>query len=432
MIQAVRHLSEARGTRRAYLWCMLLRPWVAAMAVGVACASSARAESARAISRATAWSEGAAHGPSVAVASAAAKAADDMPGVAPLSLPPRLQLMAGPRFGSLGTGVDWSVTAMIDLPLRPLAASRGKVSEGLSGFTKSELARTRIDAGFAAAIAWSQALEAKEVLAVRVRGEKDSEAIVGLAQKRLKAGVGLPSELALARGDYGAAGAATLDAEGGVVDSYAELRLAIGAETDEAIDPIGTLCKTDDAPLDDKAVYAEAEERSPLLASARAKSLLAQNDVLLARATAGPVLGFGAQYARDSYGESVFSGIVSVPLPFADPSKFDAARAKIAAAESTADIERVRVVLKKLVSIALHDRLHTREVRKKLLDDALEPLREAVRLAKVQYETGTQDLASVLLTRQRLFTVEEQVVRACGNVHRADLAIFHLLGKAPS
>lgn len=413
---------------------MLLRPFAAILAAALACASVARAEPARSISRSVAWSEGASRGPGVAVASAAAKAAADVPGTTSgLSLPPRLQLQAGPRFGSLGSGFDYSLTALVDMPWRPLSSARSKVSDSLVAVTKVELARARVEGGFAAAVSWAHALEAKEVLAVRLRGEKDLEQIVGIAAKRLKAGVGLPSELALARGDYGAAGAAALDAEGGVVDSYAELRLAIGAPVDEGIDPSGEICKTSEEPVDEKAVFAEADASAPLIVAAKTRSLLATNDVALTHATLGPIWSVGAQYSRDALGETVWSGIVSVPLPFlSDPARFDTARAKIAAAESAAEIERARLVVHKLVAIALHDRLHTREVRKKLLDDALEPLREAVRLAHIQYETGTQDLASVLLTRQRLFTVEEQVVRACGAVHRADLAVFRLLGKAPS
>ncbi|MBI2395535.1 MAG: TolC family protein [Deltaproteobacteria bacterium] len=423
---------------------MVLRPWVAPFAAAVACASvspQARAQDemvavrsiSRPISRAIAWSEGAARGPNVAVASAAANAASSVPQMATgLSLPPRVTFAAGPRYGSLGSGLDYSVTAFLDIPLRPLASARSKVGDALVVATSTELARARIDGGFAAAVAWSHALEAKEVLAVRTRGEKGMEGIVGIASKRVKAGVGLPSELMLARGDYGAAGAATLDAEGGVIDSYAELRLAIGAPVDEAIDPVGELCKTNDAPIDEKAVYAEAETSAPIIASVKARSALAAADVSLVRASWGQTIGFGAQYAREGFGEQSVLGMVSIPLPIVDPARFDTARAKIAAAEATADVERARLIVRKLVAIALHDRIHTREVRKKLLDDALEPLREAVRLAHVQYETGTQDLTAVLLTRQRLFTVEEQVVRACGAVHRADFAVLHLLGKAPS
>lgn len=424
---------------------MLVRSGVATLAAAAACALVApqahgqphgpeELVPARSISRTVAWTEGAARGPHVAVASAAANAASNVPSMATgLTLPPRVTFAAGPRYGGAGPGgLDYSVGAFLDIPLRPLASARSKVGDALVVATSTELARAKVEGGFAAAVAWSHALEAKEVLAVRVRSEKGVEGLVSVAAKRVKAGVGLPSELMLARGDYGAAGAATLDAEGGVIDSYAELRLAIGAPVDEPIDPVGELCKTNDAPIDDKAVYAEAESNAPIIASVKARSALAAADVSLVRASWGQTIGFGAQYAHEAYGEQYVLGMVSIPLTIVDPARFDTARAKIAAAEATADIERARLVVRKLVAIALHDRIHTREVRKKLLDDALEPLREAVRLAHVQYETGTQDLTSVLLTRQRLFTVEEQVVRACGAVHRADLAIFHLLGKTPS
>jgi len=416
---------------------MLLRPFLAAALACALVSPQARAEALdgpiRSISRTLAWTEGATRGPGVAVASAAAKAAANVPSMATgLALPPRLSLMAGPRVGSPGAGLDVSITAMMDFPVRPLSSARAKVGDLLVAATNAALARARVDGGFAGAVAWSYALEAKEVFSVRRRGEKDLESIVAIAAKRVKAGVGLPSELVFARGDYGAAGAATLDAEGSVVDSFAELRLAIGAEIDEVVDPVGEICKTNDDPINDKAVLAEAEASSPIVLAAKARGALALSDVSLIHATIGPTVGFGAQYSREAFGDQIWLGVVSVPLPFTDPARFDTARAKIAAAEAEADVERARLVVRKLAIIALHDRVHTREVRKKLLDDALEPLREAVRLAHIQYETGTQDLTSVLLTRQRLFAVEEQVVRACGSVHRADLAVFHLLGKTPS
>jgi cobalt-zinc-cadmium efflux system outer membrane protein len=387
----------------------------------------------RKVGRNDAWNAGASHGPSVTVARAASVAAGDLSSVATgLTLPPRLTVMAGPRIGSLGGGLDLTVTALVDMPLRAVGSSRSATAEAIAGAAKSDLARAQIDAGFEAAVAWSRGVEAKEVLATRERGERDLEAILAIASKRFKAGTGLPSDVALARGDLGAAGAATLDAEGNLVDALSDLRFAMGVSPDEALDPTGDLCTTNDQVVDEKATIADAEANAPLIATAKARSLVAAADVKLIHATSGPLIGFGAQYTRDALGEQIWSGIVTVPLPFVDPARFDSTRAHVAESEAAAEVERVRMLVRKAVRLALHDRVHTREVRAKLLRDALEPLREAVRLAHLQFEAGTQDLTSVLLTRQRLFTVEEQIVRACGAVHRADLALARLLGKAPS
>ncbi|MGZ3420961.1 MAG: TolC family protein [Polyangiales bacterium] len=397
-------------------------------------ATTASAEGAmRKVGRADAWNSGAERGPAVVVARAASAAAGDLSGAAKgLVLPPRVTITAGPRTNGFTTGLDFSVTALIDLPLRAVGSSRSATAEAIAGSAKSDLVRAQIDAGFEAAVAWSRGLEAKHVLLTRERGERDLEAILAVANKRWKAGTGLPSDVALARGDLGAAGAATLDAEGNLVDALSDLRFTMGVGPDDALDPSGDLCTTNDQVVDEKATIADAEANAPLIASAKARSLVAAADVKLVHATSGPLIGFGAQYIRDGLGEQVWAGVVTVPLPFYDPARFETARARVAESEAAAEVERVRALVRKAVRLALHDRLHTREVRGKLLRDALEPLREAVRLAHLQYEAGTQDLVSVLLTRQRLYTVEEQIVHACGAVHRADLALARLLGRTPS
>jgi cobalt-zinc-cadmium efflux system outer membrane protein len=396
--------------------------------------STASAETAvRRVGRVDAWNAGAAHGPSVVVARAASAAAGDLSSAAShFTLPPRVTIVAGPRWSSYATGLDLTVTALFDVPLRAVGSTRSATAEAIAGSAKSDLVRAQSDAGYEAAVAWSKGLEAKEVLKTRERGEKDLEAILAIANKRFKAGTGLPSDVAFARGDLGAAGAATLDAEGGLVDALSDLRFAMGTKPDDALDPTGDLCTTDDRPVDEKSTIADAEANAPLISSAKARSKVAAADVRLVHASNGPLIGFGAQYTRDGLGEQVWAGVLTVPLPLFDPARFDATRAHVAESEAAAEVDRVRALVQKAVRLALHDRLHTREVRAKLLRDALDPLREAVRLARLQYEAGTQDLTSVLLTRQRLYTVEEQLVHACGAVHRADLSLARLLGKAPS
>ena len=142
-----------------------------------------------------------------------------------------------------------------------------------------------------------------------------------------------------------------------------------------------------------------------------------------------PSIGIGASYLREGTGDQIVTGIVSVPLPIVSPGAFEAARQRAYEDTATAMVARARAEVARDVRLALHDREHWREVRDALRSQALQPMREALRLARVQYDVGTHDVSFVLLARQRLVATEEQLARVAAEVQRADIRLGRATGR---
>ncbi len=387
---------------------------------------------AKAVDRGTALKLGAARGPGVATAAAALPGGAQAKEVAhaTLVLPPRVSLGAGRRFGP-DAGFELQLGAMLEIPLGPVGSARAATATAHLDSVAADVKRARLDGALAAGVAWSRALEAKQVLALRGTSASHAKAIHDLAKIRVKSGAGQPVEGALAAAEVGLAGAQVLDAEGLLVDALAELRLAIAIPAGDAVEVTGESCGADEPLVEEKAALAAAKDQNPTLVLARARAASSRTEVKLVSATLAPTLGVGVSFLRGSLGEQVWLGTVSFPLPFADPAGFERARALGLADVADAEVQRVEAQLAKEVHVAVHDQKHTREVRDKLGSDAIVPAREALRLAKLQFESGTEVVTLVLLARQRLIAIEEQHVHACGEVVRADLRLLRLMGRLP-
>lgn len=387
---------------------------------------------AKRVDRGTALKLGAERGPGVATAAAALPGGTQAKEVAhaTLVLPPRLSIGAGRRFGP-DAGFELQLGAMLDIPLGPVGSARANTATAHLAAVSADVRRARLDGALAAGVAWSRGLEARDVLKLRATSAAHAKTIHDLAKIRVKSGAGQPVEGALAAAEVGLAGAQTLDAEGSLVDALAELRLAIAVPAGDPIELAGDSCGADEPLVEEKAALAAAKDQNPTLVLARARAASSRTEVKLVSATLTPTLGVGVTFLRGSLGEQVWLGTVSFPLPFADPAGFERARAFGLADVADAEVKRVEVQLEKEVHVAVHDQKHTREVRDKLASDAIVPAREALRLAKIQFESGTEAVTLVLLSRQRLIAIEEQHVHACGEAVRADLRLLRLMGRLP-
>ena len=382
-----------------------------------------------AVTRALALRLGAAQGPGVLVATApmgAAREAGERATAFPR--PPTLQLTAGYRSGALTPGAELGAQVMQDVSLHGLGDARRDAAGALVRVVDADTERARLDAAARAAFAWIGALEAHEVLRLRTDALGQSEAILAATRARVQSGVGLPFELAMARGDVGAARASMLDAEGVQVEALAELRFALGVSPTLSVTADGDLYASDERPIDEAAAIRAAEERHPALRLAGARARLAKEEVRLTAATLAPGLGIGGAYLREGTGDQIFTGVVSFPLPLVNPAAYETARQRANQDIAIAQISRTRAEVQRDVRLALHDREHWREVRGALREQALEPMKEALRLARVQYDVGTHDVSTVLLARQRLVATEEQLARVAAEVQRADLRLARATG----
>jgi outer membrane protein TolC len=327
------------------------------------------------------------------------------------------------------TTLDVQVGAYVPFSVRNVSGARGRVVDATSTLVRADVERARNDAALRAATAWTRALESRELLAVRRATLARVDAVVELAEKRAKSGVALPSEVVLARGDRAAVLASVLDAEGLSTEALVELRVSLGLPAGAALEVTGDLAVEDPRIHGSALVWAkEMTSVNATLKTAAARERLASAEVSLAHATTGTQVSVGAMFAREGDGSSILLGSLSVPLPFVDPAAFERARARGAALTAGALTSRARADLEAMLSLALHEMDHTRELRATLEHDAFPALREAERLAEAQFAAGTSDIGPVLLARQRRLGVEESLTRARAEVWRADLRFAHVTG----
>ncbi len=365
---------------------------------------------------------GAERGPAVKVARAPRAGALDAEAHAS-SLPraPVLTVAAGYRSASPTSGPELSASLLQDVSLRGLGSAREDTARALVHAVDADTERARLEGAARGGLAWVDVLEAKELLRLRREAHAQALAVLKTTEARVRSGVAQPVELALAKADAGAAVAAILDAEGAFTEARAEMRFALGLDAGADVDVQGDLYGTREDIVDEAAAIRAAEGRHPSLALARARSALAHEEVRLTHATLGPSLTLGAAYLREGTGNQIWTGIVGVPLPLVDPARYETARGQAQEDLANAQVEHTRAELARDIRKALHERAHWREVRDALSREALLPTREALRLAQVSYEVGTEGVATVLLARQRLVNVEEQLARVAAQVQRADL-----------
>lgn len=374
---------------------------------------------------------GAERGPGVALAAAPRRGIAEARSAADALFlqPPRVSLVFGQRAGDLGPGAELGATVTQDLWTRRLGASRARVAGALGDAQRLDEARARLDAGAQAALAWIAVAEAREVLRLREASLADTRALVATVEARARGGVAMPSEVALAQGELGASEAAWLDGEGMLTEAQFELRWALGLPPTTPIEVDGDPYAVGAPRGDDEAIVREALASHPALAHAAARAEGAREEAKMIGAERAPPISVGASYLREGSGDRVLTGIVTLPLPVVDPGAFDRARQQAAADGADAHARWLRERIAADVRIALHEQAHRREVLSALLAHSRPGMREALRLARAALQAGTQDATAVLLVRQRVLAVEEQVVRAASDVRRADVRLALAAGR---
>ena len=398
----------------------------AAFAIALACSLpvSAWAQAATAVSidRAAAQRLGALEGPAIQLARAPVSATDQLAETTGFLLrPPTATVSAGYRAGSITPGAELSVLALQEIPLRAVGAARRDVAQALHDVASTDVARARVDGAARGALAWIAALEATEIVRVREDGLKQAESLAGTTRKRVDAGAAMPYEGALAEAELGDARAAVLDAEGMKVEAFAELRFAVGLAPQQPIDVRGDLYA---GPVESTS----STPTAPSVDLAMARMRAAEADEQLTHAALGPSFGIGAEYVREGTGDQIGMGVVSLPLPLFDAARFDAVRQRAAVDSARAYISQARASIERDRAVAAHDREHWRSVRDTLEHESLSATEDAVRLARLQYESGLRDVTVVLLARQRLAAVLESLAHAAAEMQRAEIRYERAMG----
>lgn len=403
----------------------------ALLAAAVLLFSTAAAAEGEAIDLKRAIDFGARGGPGVAVARAPRAMIVDATAHAnpALSLPMRLQGLGGTRVFPDNTppGVEVQVQAIQDLPLRAVGAAREEVGRAELRTIDADVARARLDAAERAGIAWVNAREAQEIVNLRQAGLRETVTIAQTTKAHVTAGTAAPHEQAIADAERALGEADVLHEQGMLTDALYELRLAMGLRVDAPIAVEGDLFAIDESPIDPQALRAHAQHEHPLSLLADARTQVAWSDAKLAYALYAPMIGLGLNYTHEGTGEQVFAGMLVLPLPWSNAGKFEQRRAAGEAEAASARAQLVRAERASAIEQALHEHEHTREEREAVMK-ALPLLREATRIVRAQFETGTTEIGPLVVVRRRLLDAEERYVHATADVRRADIRLAHAAG----
>ena len=168
--------------------------------------------------------------------------------------------------------------------------------------------------------------------------------------------------------------------------------------------------------------------RHPVVVAAEARAAQAEAEAKVAHAAAGPTFALGASAWREGSRDYAAAALVSVPLPFFDPARYDVGRQSVVSASAGGHASRLRAALERDARLALHEREHAREVRAQLREGVVVPLRSALATAMTAYAAGADDLSVVLLARRSTFAAEERLVSAMADVLRADVRLAAVHG----
>ena len=336
--------------------------------------------------------------------------------------------MAGARRPyNLPTGPELAITVQQEISMRGLGGARRRAADWAARAAATDLERARIEGSATAALAWVDLLEAQGLFRLRTAAADDAARLARIAEVRVTSGVATAVERSLARAEVGTAQLAILDAEGRATEARIALANATGSAMDEALAADGRLEDTDDSPIDGRAVV-ERLTQHPAVRAAEARAGQASAEGSVARATVGPSFSVGATLWREGSGDHAAAAIVSVPLPFFDPGRYDVGRQSTVTAAAQSHAARLRDALERETRLAVHDHEHAREVRTQLRDGVVQPTKSALDTAMTAYSAGTNDLGVVLLARRSALAAEERLVSAMADVWRADIRLSALAG----
>jgi outer membrane protein, heavy metal efflux system len=352
------------------------------------------------------------------------------------SLPalPQLTVLAGARRPyNLPTGPEVVLSVQQELATGKLGEARRRAAEWSARATGSELARVRLEAATMAALAWLALREAQDLAAVRHEARADAVRLLQIAEERVKGGAATAVERSLAEAEVGSARLAELDAEGKETEARLALAYATSAPLDSALVAAGTAQIPGTAagepgePLDVD-TRGPRTETHPALRAAEAQAERLAHEGTVNRVLLGPMISVGGSVWREGSGDRAAAAVVTVPLPFFDPARYESQRQALAVTSARAYATRLRGELEREARLAAHDQEHSREVVAELRGGVLTPLRRAVETSMIAYRAGTMELGLVLLARRSALGAAERLVSATAEVARADVHAAALSG----
>lgn len=185
--------------------------------------------------------------------------------------------------------------------------------------------------------------------------------------------------------------------------AWSQLTVLIGVPDMERA-PVAGQLEEEVADLNWDACWAELESNSPQMQAALTRIQFAKSELARESVEAIPNLSVQVVAERDRVTNSnTLSTLFSVPVPIFNRNQGNIYRAQAEIMQANADVERIRLVLRDLLTDAFRRYRTARDQVSSLRDDIIPDAKETVQLTTEGYKQGEFGILDVLSTRQTYF-----------------------------
>lgn len=344
---------------------------------------------------------------------------------------PELDLQAAGRRSGGSTAADFEVGLSQEFELAGQGEKRRSVADSELEAARLEQQSTERLLAAEVHLAFIDALEIAEKIAVAQAEAELSAQLLDLAQRRLDAGAGTQLDVNVASAELGRSEQAVGALAGDYAAARAALAESLALPAASLPIPQGELAPSDEElpPLND--LVAAAEVNRADLQALHELERAARSRTALARAEGRPNLRLGLFAGREGGTETIVGAGLAIPLPFFQRNQGAVAEAEAAAARASAEhvAARLSVVREVVTAYELYKAgsASLKTLRGRVLgttEDNLELLRKA-------FEAGKTGWTDVLVMRRSLFDARRALVETSARTRRARVRIDIAAGRIP-
>lgn len=344
---------------------------------------------------------------------------------------PELDFQAAARRSGGSTAGDFEVKLSQEFELAGQGRNRRGVADSeLEAARREQQSAERLLAA-EVHLAFIDALEIAERIAVAQAEAELSSQLLDLAQRRLEAGAGTQLDVNVASAELGRSEQAVGALAGDYAVARAVLAESLALPAASLPIPHGELAPTEGPLPSLSELVAAAEINRADLQALHELEHAAQARIRLARAEGKPNLRLGLFAGREGGTDTIVGAGLAIPLPFFQRNQGAVAEAEAAAAQASAEHVAARLSVVREVVTAYELYKAGSESLKTLRGRVLGTTEENLELLRKAFEAGKTGWTDVLVMRRSLFDARRALVETSARTRRARVRIDIATGRIP-
>ena len=335
---------------------------------------------------------------------------------------PELSLEGARRTSPGGDSSDRAIEASQEIEIGGQRGRRVAVAEASLEGAEARLARARRVLASDVAIAFADALRARDALRIDEADAAVADTLLRLEERRLEAGVGTQVTVNLAQASAGRAANRVQLARGALQQARSAVAAVVGLDPANPPQLAGDLSATATLPPLEELLRGALERRDDLRALRREEQAAA-DQVRLQRSLARPNLVARAFREQEEGTDDITGAGVAIALPLFNRNRGPIAEAEAAAARARAERELAEIAVRNEVASALaayQAASAGADVLRRLLVGTLE---ENLALLQRSFEEGKIGRTDLLLFRRELVEGQREFLEALAEARRAQVRL---------